>query len=322
MARIRTIKPEFFRHEELQDIEAANPGACVMLVFAGLWGHCDSKGRFEWRPRQLKLDILPFLPFDMATTLRILADNNLVVRYSVDGKDFGEIPSFEKHQRLTGKEATEGERYPARAKEQQEHIREASGKHRGNTGEASGKDKIPRKEEGKEEKEGSKPSAPASPTAAPEKTDPPLADKPPKAEKPATDTELQAACRETWSRYDAAFRERYGTAPVVNATIRSQVKQFVQRLSYAEAPEVAAYYVGHGDGWYGRNCHAFGLALKDAEKLRTEWATGRTAQAPPARQQSIHEKRAANIAILTGATRNERTSNEPRDITAESTRIA
>lgn len=45
MARIRTIKPEFFRHEGLQDLEQANPGAYAMLVFAALWGHCDKHGR-------------------------------------------------------------------------------------------------------------------------------------------------------------------------------------------------------------------------------------------------------------------------------------
>lgn len=113
MARIRTIKPEFFRHEDLQDLEIRNPGKCVMLVFAGLWGHCDKYGRFEWRPRQLKLDILPFLPYEMAETLSILKDAGMVRHYTVEGKEYGEITSFEKHQRITGKEAQEDEKYPS-----------------------------------------------------------------------------------------------------------------------------------------------------------------------------------------------------------------
>jgi hypothetical protein len=132
MARIRTIKPEFFRHEELQDIEIANPGKYVMLVFAGLWGHCDSKGRFEYRPRQLKLDILPFLSFDMSETLQILCNSRLVERYEVAGKEYGFIPSFEKHQRLSGKESSEGEKYPSIEKAD----KEATGKQRGSNGEA------------------------------------------------------------------------------------------------------------------------------------------------------------------------------------------
>lgn len=127
MARIRSIKPDFFRHEALQDAEIANPGKYPMMVFAGLWGHCDSKGRFEWRPRQLKLDILPFLPFDMAETLEILAKSGMVNRYEVDGKSYGEIPTFEKHQRLSGKEVTEGEKHP-------EPNGEATGKQSGSNG--------------------------------------------------------------------------------------------------------------------------------------------------------------------------------------------
>jgi len=136
MARIRTVKPEFYRHEGLQDLEIANPGKYPMMVFAGLWGHCDSKGRFEWKPRILKLDILPFLPFDMAETLDILKSAGMLRRYTVDGKEYGFIDTFEKHQRLTGKEATEGEKFPA-------PIGEYSVNQRGNIGE------IPESQEGK-----------------------------------------------------------------------------------------------------------------------------------------------------------------------------
>ena len=113
MARIRTVKPEFFRHERLQDLEIANPGSYPMMVFAGLWGHCDKAGRFEYRPRQLKLDILPFLPFEMESTLRLLESAGFVRRYEVDGKTYGEIPSFGKHQRLGGKELQEPEKHPS-----------------------------------------------------------------------------------------------------------------------------------------------------------------------------------------------------------------
>ncbi|NJL71589.1 MAG: hypothetical protein HC888_08215 [Candidatus Competibacteraceae bacterium] len=70
MARIRSIKPEFFENEELQDAEAANPGQYVMLVAAGLPSMCDKNGVFEWKPRTLKLHILPFLGFDIAKNPR------------------------------------------------------------------------------------------------------------------------------------------------------------------------------------------------------------------------------------------------------------
>jgi len=155
MARIRTIKPEFFRHEALQDLEIAHPGAYPMMVFCGLWGHCDSKGRFEWKPRQLKLDILPFINFDMAQTLHILDQSGMVKRYAVDGKEYGEIPSFEKHQRLSGKELTEGEKHPVRPETQPGNT----GKQRGSVGEIPDAQEGKGKGKGKEE-EGNTPLTP------------------------------------------------------------------------------------------------------------------------------------------------------------------
>lgn len=122
MARIRTIKPEFYRHEILQELEIHHAGQYPMLVFSALLGHCDSKGRFRWEPRQLKLDILPFINFDMQETLSLLHQSGMVMQYSVKGTFYGVIPSFNKHQRLSGKELTEGEKHP-------EPNGEAIGKH-------------------------------------------------------------------------------------------------------------------------------------------------------------------------------------------------
>jgi hypothetical protein len=137
MARIRTIKPEFFRHESLQDLEIDNPGSYCMLVYAGLWTQCDNHGIFPFKPRQLKLDILPFIPFDISITLQLLQDSGFLTKYKADdGKEYGIIPTFLEHQRLSGKEFGEaGSRYPL------PHDRncEATGKQQGSNREAEEK---------------------------------------------------------------------------------------------------------------------------------------------------------------------------------------
>lgn len=289
MARIRTIKPEFFRHESLQDLEAANPGSYVMLVFAGLWGHCDSKGRFEWRPRQLKLDILPFLTFDMQETLRLLEDAGLLSSYEVDGKAYGEIPSFEKHQRLTGKEATEGEKHPGMPEGWKRSIGETSGKHRGSNGERE------ESQEGKGREEEGKRKGMDGTRASGETLGNAISAKPDQAERAEESSALLEASRAVWRAYSAAYFDRYGTEPVQNVKVRSQVKQFVARIGEAEAPLVAAFYVGHPDAFYTKKLHAFGNALADAEKLRTEWATNRTVTTISARQS---ERTGTNLAIF------------------------
>jgi hypothetical protein len=141
MPRIRTVKPEFFRHEALQDLENQYPQNKPMLVFCGLWGHCDSAGRFPWRPRQLKLDILPFINFDMGETLSILARAGMVKRYEASGQTYGIIETFREHQRLSGKEAQDGVKYPG-----------SSGENLGSTWEAVNvQEGKGREEEGKKE---------------------------------------------------------------------------------------------------------------------------------------------------------------------------
>lgn len=91
----------------------------------------------------------------------------------------------------------------------------------------------------------------------------------------ADNTPLQAACRATWKAYGKAFVDRYQTKPVSNAKVRSNVKAFVQRIGFEESPQVAAWFVSHPNSFYVKRLHDFGCLLADAEKLRTEWATGR-----------------------------------------------
>lgn len=78
---------------------------------------------------------------------------------------------------------------------------------------------------------------------------------------------------ETWNAYSNAYEFRYGTKPVRNATVNAQVASFVKRLGGIEAPAVAAFYVTHNNRFYVQTMHSAGAMVKDAEKLRTEWAT-------------------------------------------------
>lgn len=95
----------------------------------------------------------------------------------------------------------------------------------------------------------------------------------------------------TWSAYSTAYRSRYGADPVRNAMVNGQLAQFVNRVGHDEAPDIARFYVGLSTAWYVTKGHPVGLLLNDAEKLRTEWATGKTINGTSARRQ---EATAAN----------------------------
>lgn len=104
MSRIRSIKPEFFKHECLFDAEQES-GLPLRLAFAGLWTCCDREGRFEWRPRALKTDILPYDDVDFSRVLDALATRGFVVRYAHGGREYGFVPGFSRHQVVNNRES-------------------------------------------------------------------------------------------------------------------------------------------------------------------------------------------------------------------------
>ena len=103
MARIRTIKPDFFRHLELYQAEIET-GLPLRVAFAGLWTVADREGRFRWQPAVLKLDVLPFDNLDFSRVLDACLTRGFVVKYEVKGLQYGLIPTFKKHQIVNNRE--------------------------------------------------------------------------------------------------------------------------------------------------------------------------------------------------------------------------
>lgn len=109
MARIRSIKPEFFSHELL-----ASKSAHARLLAIGLLTLADCEGRLRWVPMQVHSQVFPWeASVNIEALLGELIDVSYVVHYEVDGKRYVEITNFKKHQRLTGKEASYESLIPA-----------------------------------------------------------------------------------------------------------------------------------------------------------------------------------------------------------------
>jgi hypothetical protein len=100
MARIRTIKPEFFTSE---DIVSMTPLARVFYV--ALWCEADREGRLSWKPKTLKMRYLPGDECDVDTVAQELIDGCQIILYEVDGATYAEIPSFKKHQVINNRES-------------------------------------------------------------------------------------------------------------------------------------------------------------------------------------------------------------------------
>lgn len=126
------------------------------------------------------------------------------------------------------------------------------------------------------------------------------------------------ACSLTWKAYCAGYKTRYRIEPVKNAKVAGQVVSFVGRVPQADAPLIAEWFLSHKSPYYVSRGHSVDCLLKDAEKLRTEWATGRMMDEKRP-SQNWHDRQAETIAILTG--RNKPKESE-RDITGEARRVA
>lgn len=104
MARIRTVKPEVAKHELLFELERQS-GFNIRFAWCVLFTIADREGRFKWRPRALKSEVLPFDDVDFGQVLETLERGGLIVRYEVDGEIYGYIPTWKKHQSINQREA-------------------------------------------------------------------------------------------------------------------------------------------------------------------------------------------------------------------------
>ncbi len=102
--RIRTIKPEALLDEGLWDLEQET-GFPIFRAFVGLLCHADREGRFEWRPRALKVAILPYWEGDFSRVLDALTTRGLLVRYAWGTREYGCVRTFTKHQTINAREA-------------------------------------------------------------------------------------------------------------------------------------------------------------------------------------------------------------------------
>lgn len=102
-ARIRTIKPEIAKDEELWDL-GQQTGLPVYQAFTVLWCYADREGRFGWRPRQLKSDVLPYWDGDFSRVLDALASRGFIKKYASNGRQFGVVCKFLKHQFINNRE--------------------------------------------------------------------------------------------------------------------------------------------------------------------------------------------------------------------------
>lgn len=94
MSRIRSLHPGLWTDEAFVSL---SPYA--RLLFIGMWNECDDKGIFAWSPLKLKMRVLPADNADAGELLAEIEQAGCITRYEFDGRTFGAVRNFCKHQR-------------------------------------------------------------------------------------------------------------------------------------------------------------------------------------------------------------------------------
>lgn len=98
MARIRTIKPDFFSSEQVVSVSFP-----ARLLFQGLWVFGDDEGRGKASAVELKAKVFPADSLSAGKVedlLQELVRVKLVELYEVDGVRYWRVPGFAHHQRI------------------------------------------------------------------------------------------------------------------------------------------------------------------------------------------------------------------------------
>lgn len=98
MARIRTVKPEYWSSEQVM---ACSRGS--RLLFIGLWNFADDAGRLADSAKTIKAQVFPGDDDLNSEIVRGMLDelssNGLLMKYEVDGRAYLQITGW-KHQKI------------------------------------------------------------------------------------------------------------------------------------------------------------------------------------------------------------------------------
>ena len=247
MPRIRTLKPEHRQHRKVGPLSHID-----YRLWVGMILEADDEGRLVCDARQLAALIFAYHQEVsrevIEASLNVLQELGLIRLYAQNGTRYADFPSWHDHQRIDHATASKLPLYDDSLKtlEDYKSPRESS---RG-----IGRDRKGSEGKGKE-------------LLLPRGTPRGL-----------------ALTSPAWNAYRGAYQERYRTEPIRNAKVNGMLASLVQRLPTEEVPDIAAFYVRHNAGLYVRAGHPVELLLRDAEKLHTEWATGRMVTETEARE--------------------------------------
>ena len=98
MARIRSIKPEFWTAEQVME---CSPMA--RLLFIGMWNFCDDGGNHPASAKTLKAEVFPsddITACEVQALIDELLNQDLLIEYQAGSKNYLHVTGWARHQRI------------------------------------------------------------------------------------------------------------------------------------------------------------------------------------------------------------------------------
>lgn len=95
MARIRTIKPEFWTSEKVVELSIE-----ARLLFIGMWNFADDHGNMSASSKRMKMQIFPADNVDIDSCLLEILSMGFISYYEIDSEKYLHINGFTKHQKV------------------------------------------------------------------------------------------------------------------------------------------------------------------------------------------------------------------------------
>lgn len=96
MARIRSIKPDFWTDEKIVELDFVD-----RLLFIGLWNFADDQGFIDYSPKRIKMQVFPGDNVDVRESLARLHSLGLLGVYEACGAVILHVTGWERHQRVS-----------------------------------------------------------------------------------------------------------------------------------------------------------------------------------------------------------------------------
>lgn len=96
MARIRSIKPDFWTDEKVVELDYVD-----RLLFIGLWNFADDQGYIDRSPKRIKMQVFPGDNVDVSRGLTRLTSLGLLAEYDSPEGVVLHVTNWERHQRVS-----------------------------------------------------------------------------------------------------------------------------------------------------------------------------------------------------------------------------